>query len=558
MATATVSTTTAGGRRSLAATLLARRGTVYLPAATGKGPAVDSLAGVTLIEADLLDRGYLMAPALRDALAALDTVTLADQGRALLVDIDQALGSHADHVPLFRNFPDSTPGNTLDFWVDRVLTVLFQAPEQPCVLCCTEGTVHAVSPCAHLVCAKCFDGSDFSACPICHRRIDPADPFLRPHRPRRPAGNGRALPDRLRVLTHGGDLTARSADAGHELSTLLARTGALSPQDTDDLETLLATRARADLSWLPQAIPGREIKARVLAWLLTDSAAHAVTVPAATGLITTATDVLRMVAVLSGGDAGLIEVPRVGTLSRPLRRALLSVLDQLDTSLVIEDMLRYPHAWKVLAERLHPFEYARRYPNATLAIAALREVRLADDDLSAQLRSTAMNEPSADAEGTRLRLAHWPGQVEAALAAEDVETAIALLARRPGELLRRLDHVLRLSDGNTAPAVLSALGSVVGRVSPAVLLSALGEIRTRSRQGRERVFFPKGGNARAHIVPDEREPLPAEVVERVVSILTAEVLRRAGVLTRVDVAVVDAALDGVIARSRSGAPRGRW
>ncbi|WP_116215141.1 MXAN_6230/SCO0854 family RING domain-containing protein [Streptomyces olivoreticuli] len=555
MTTTTISTGTAGGRRGLAAALLARRGAVYLPTASRTQPAPEALAGVTLLETDLLERGYVMAGDLRQALTTLDTGTLAAAGTALLADIDRALGADRDHTPLFRDFPHSVPTDTLAFYVDRVLTVLCQAPEQPCVLCGTEGTVHAVSPCAHLVCGACYDGGDFSACPICHRRVDTGDPFLRPERTRDFARADRSLPNRLRVLTHGGDPTARAADAGHELETLLRRAGALSPQDADDLEAFLAVRDRTDVSWLPQTVPGRETKARVLAWLLADPAAYEVTLPAATALVDTATDVLRLLAVLSGGDAGLVDVPRLAAVPRPLRRALLAALDRLDPALVAEDMRRHPRLWKHAAERLHPFEYARRYPNAALAVAALRDLRLSDDSLSARIRATAEDLPSADASGARVRVRDWPGRVEAALAAADAEAAVALLARRPGELLRRLDHLLRLAgkdstdkdSKDSTETVLSALATAVPRVSPAVLLSTLGEIRTRSRKGRDRVFFPKGGNAKAHIAPDERVLLTDDVVERVVAVLTGEVLRRAGTLEKTELAVIDAALDGVVA-----------
>ncbi len=550
MTTTTISTGTTSGRRGLAAALLARRGAVYLPAASHAQPQLESLAGVTLLETDLLERGHVMAGDLRQALTTLDTGTLAAAGAALLADVDRALGADRDHTPLFRDFPDSVPDDTLAFYVDRVLTLLCQAPEQPCVLCAAEGPVHAVSPCAHLVCGACFDGGDFSACPICHRRVDTEDPFLRPARPRDSARTDRALPNRLRVLTHGGDSTARTADAGRELETLLRRAGALSPQDADDLETFLAVRDRTDISWLPETVPGRETKARVLAWLLADPAAYEVTLPAATALIDTATDVLRLLAVLSGGDAGLVEVPRLSAVPRPLRRALLAALDRLDPALVAEDMRRHPRLWKHAAERLHPFEYARRYPNAALAVAALRDLRLSDDSLSARMRATAESLPSADASGARVRVRDWPGRVEAALAAADVEAAAALLARRPGELLRRLDHLLRLANKDSKDStetVLSALATAVPRVSPAVLLSALGEIRTRSRKGRDRVFFPKGGNAKAHIAPDERVLLTDDAVERTVAVLTGEVLRRAGTLEKTELAVIDAALDGVVA-----------
>lgn len=549
MTTATTSTSTTE-RRSLAAALLARRGTVHLPAQHNR-PTAGVLAGVALLDADLLDRGYLMSAELRQALTALDARTLATRGRALLTDIDRALGSDRTHVPLFRDFPESTPQDTYTFYVDRVLTLLFQAPEQPCVLCGTDGTVHAVSPCAHLVCRTCFDGSDFSACPVCHRRIDADDPFLRPQRPRQEAARGRALPDRLRVLGHGGDLTARTEDAGHELEALLARPTALSPQDTDDLVVFLDTRDRGVLSWLPEIIPGRETKARTLAWLLADPAAYDTTLPAAAALVDTATDVLRLLAVRSGGDAGLTDIPRFAAVPRPLRRALLSVLDGLDPALVAEDMGRHARAWKHAGERLHPFEYAVRHPNTALAFAALREFRLGGDALSARLRATAEQVPAVTTDGKKVSVTSWAAKVEDALARADIPGALALLAQRPGELVRRLDHLLRTADGENTGLVLSALESVTSKAAPAVLLSALGAIRTRGRTGdreaAERVFFPKGGRARAHIVADERDPLPADVVARAEAALTGEILRRAGELGRVPLAVVDSALDGVVA-----------
>ncbi|MEU7157466.1 RING finger family 4 domain-containing protein [Streptomyces chrestomyceticus] len=587
--TITTSSTRTDSRRSLAAVLLARRGAVYLPATTGgeaDRPVAGSLAGVALLEADLLERGYLLSAGLRHALSTLSAGALTAAGRALLADLDEALGADRDHTPLFRGFPQTTPADTSALYVDRVLSVLLQAPRQPCVLCGTDGSVHALSPCAHLVCRVCFDGTDYSACPVCNRRLDTDEPFLRPRAPRPAADSRRALPDRLRVLAHGGDFTARTADAVRELGTLLARTGAPSPQDTDDLHQLLGTRDRTDLSWLPRTVPGRETKARVLAWLLADPAAHTVTLPAAAALIDTATDVLRLLVVRSGGDAGLVDVPRFTQVPRPLRRALLAVLDRLDPALAVEDMRRHAAAWKHAAERLHPFEHAGRYPRAALAVAVLREVRLTDDALSRRLREAARHLPDADVTGDRIRLPHWPGRVEAALAERDVATAVTLLAQRPGELLRRLDHLLRLSadglsgdgladdalpgDGltgdsrsavhptgdsvtgadrsdNATDAVLAALEKAVRRVSPAVLLSALGEIRTRATPGHDRVFFPKGGNAKAHIIEDERAPLPADAVDRTVAVLTGEVLRRAAARPAVELAVVDADLNGVMA-----------
>ncbi|MFC9266378.1 RING finger family 4 domain-containing protein [Streptomyces zhihengii] len=585
--TTTHTTTDAQSRpRSVASVLLTRRGAVYLPASGGRADPAGE-AGAAVIEAELVQRGYLVSPGLRRAFAASGTGVLGDTGRALLDAVDYDLGAHRDHVPLLRGFPDTVPEDTYRHYVERVLSALFQHPDQPCVLCGTAGSVVPVAPCAHLVCGACFDGADFSACPVCERRIDPADPFLRPAPPRRRVfGRAAGAPQRLRLLSHGGDLTACQEDAARELDALLARTGALSPQDADDLGALLAARSRDGLDRLPPRVPGRETKARLVSWLLdavpADPAdpAHRCVAEAA-ARIDTATDVLRVLVLRSGGDPGLVDIPRFAPTPRPLRRVLLSVLDTMDPAQAVEDMRRHRRAWIHAAERLHPFEQADRFPRAALAFAALRGTPLTDDALSAVLRRTAAAH-GIDATGGSVTAHRWSGRVEAALADRDVDGALALLGSRPGELVRRLDHVLRLAvdrDRSAADrsdrdrpgadrsdldrsaagrgeaeagthrvqAVVRALEHAVTSVAPAVLLSALGSLRVRDRQHTVRVFFPKAGAAKTHVTDDVRPPLPAAVTHAVTEVLTGEVLRRAGRGAPVGVAVVDADLDGMIA-----------
>jgi hypothetical protein len=557
-------------RMTVAAVLLRRRGLVYLPEmpigelrAGDSGRVPDPLvrAGVTLLEADLLERGFLASGDLAGQLLSLDTGPLSDHGRALLADLDAALGADRPHVPLFRGFPRSTPKDTLALWVDRVLTLIFQNPHQPCVLCGRHGTVAAVSPCAHLVCRACFDGADYSACPICRRRIDPNDPFLRPT-PRRRRGRTLQLPDRARVLNRGMDA---EADARAELDALLARTAALSPDDLDDLDVLLATRSGADPSWLPERIPARETKAFVLAWLLRDAANPVRVAPTVLARMDTATDALRVLARLSGGSPGLVDLPRFAAVSRPVRRILLDALDRLDPRLLIEDLRRHHRLWIHAAERLHPFEHARTHPTAALGFAALRGTQLGSDRFAAGLVVEA-GRAGVEVCGGRVSARSVSGAVEDALAAGRVSEALHVLSSRPGELLRRADHLLRLAaatdhvgsggpgpdqaiagGGAAVEAVLEALPRAATRVAPAVLVAALGELRGRGVQQQRRVFFPKGGTAKAHVIPDEREPLTGPVVARAVEVLTDELLSRAERLGQVGTVAVDAALDRVIA-----------
>ncbi len=150
-------------------------------------------AGLVALQADLIQRGFLLSASLYRYCAGLSPLALTGFGQTLLELLDTESGKKADLVPLFRGFPESVPGNTETFYIDRVFARLLQEPHQPCVLCGEPRTVHPVSPCAHLVCTSCWDGSDYTACPICLRPLDPHDPFLLTPEPPHPAHPTRQL-----------------------------------------------------------------------------------------------------------------------------------------------------------------------------------------------------------------------------------------------------------------------------------------------------------------------------------------------------------------------------
>lgn len=553
MATTTPTSTTRAKPASITQVLLRRRGVVHIPAGDDR-PDPAAQAGVTLLEADLAERGWLLSPALRDALLRLDTADLTGVGSRLLADCDELIGAARNHTPLFRGFPHRVPDNTLKLLVDRILTTFFQQPEQPCVLCRADRTVRPVNPCGHLVCGDCFRPADYSACPICHRQIDRTDPYLTAgHREQSPVERRRAKrrpvnaagPARLRVLHLGDSL---HDDVRAELTALLARPTALPPVDVDDLELLLATEDRTDLSWLPGTIPGRETKARLLAWLLADPIDTATAQTQVSALVDTATDVLRLLVARSGGES-LIDRSRIAPVPRPLRRVLLAALDRIDPVQLVEDMRRHRRAWIAVGERLHPGEYVTRWPGVALAFAVLRRTDLNTHPACDAILTALDGRPESHLwlDGSRVHAAVRARRVEEAMAGGDTLDALALLRARPGELLRRADHLLRTAQSEATAEVVSAIGEAAHEAAPAVVLSALGELRTRGSWHPSRVFFPAGRTARAHVVPEQRLPLPPALVANVEQALTAAVLDRLAALSPVARAVVDTGLDGVIA-----------
>ncbi|MGW3369231.1 RING finger family 4 domain-containing protein, partial [Streptosporangium canum] len=406
--------------------------------------------GVQALEAQLLEYGFLLSPDLRDALGRLDAGELTRAGRRLAQAVLAELGGHVEHVPMFRGFPESVPADTAEFFVRRMFAVLLQYPEQPCVLCGKAGSVHAVSPCAHLVCHACWDGSDFAGCPICHRRIDPADPFLRPSAA--PADTAVPPPcHRLVLLSLCEDPPAVS---GEILDTLLARRTPLSPQDRADVVALVRAGGPETAGRLPERIPVRETRAAVLAALLPVLDAAAVR-DLLDRHVDTATDVLRLLYALMGGDPGLrTRLARRASLPRPVRRALLARLDTLALPSVVADLHRHAEAWKRMAEVLHPHEFHRRHPTVALAFAVLRGTPLTGELGKAMLERAAGYPEVLRVEGARLRLHTFAGRVEAALRAG--EPVLPLLAARPGELVRRLGQVLGSGEKGAAETVAAA------------------------------------------------------------------------------------------------------
>ncbi|MFI7233787.1 MXAN_6230/SCO0854 family RING domain-containing protein [Streptomyces cyaneofuscatus] len=535
---------------SLSSVLLRRLRTVYVGEAGHRPGDPPTTTGLVALEAELLDRGFALTPALHAALAWLGPAGLAAAGKQLVGHIDAELGADRTHMPLFRSFPASVPDDTLQLYVDRVFTLLLQWPHQPCVLCSTVGSVHPVAPCAHLVCRECWDGADYSGCPICHRRTADDDPFLKPAPPRRQVETA-AGP--VQPLTLGTDA---AADAVTALARLLARRTPLPPQDRDDVVALLA-HTPAGLGRLPEEIPVRETKALVLGTLLRDRRTRDAVRAVLPARLTTATDVLRLLAVWSGGGADLLDTPRHRSLPRGLRRELLAVLDALDPSSLVEDVLRHPERWKRAAETLHPNEQHARHPRAALAFAVLRatHVSTVSEPLAATLVRTAAENPLAvRADGTLFKANTWTGRVEQAFAARESDTVIALLAQRPGTLLRRLDQVLRMEGDGTMPGGLAdVLEHGLAGAGPGPLLAALGRLRIRDVPGGRRVFFPRGQVTHSYTLDDTRPPLPAPTVARVCALLEREVLRRLSSASRFDLAVLDEGLAALAVPSAESA-----
>ncbi|MFK3980901.1 MXAN_6230/SCO0854 family RING domain-containing protein [Micromonospora sp. NPDC050397] len=547
--------------------------------------------GLLALESDVLALGYLIGPRLRGYLAGQEAERLGAIGLGLLAGLESTVGADKPHVPLFRNFPRSVPDDTYKLYVHRLFALLLQESRQPCVLCGEVGTVHLLNPCAHLVCVACWDLGDYSGCPICHGRIDLDNPFLerlpqnlddddceqcreRALRLARPVGDdperASAIDDPDRASAIGGQDRAAAGDGTERpsarrlavlelvddldasvyrtVATMLARRTPLSPQDRDDLCAMLDHVGHGDLGWLPDGIPVRETRAMVLGRLVADPGLTDRVPDLVNAHIGTATDALRLLYVLGAGDPGLVTAPpKRPSLSRRLRRILLSRLAALPLPALVEDLHRHGEAWLRLAENLHPYERAARHPAVAAAFATLRGTSVdTTTDFGRLLAGVAAEHPAVlRLYRGRLRTSGWAARVETALVAGKTGAAVDLLAGRPGMLARRLVELAYRTDD--PEALLATAGTALRTVSPGVLVAALGAVRAATWPAGTRLYFPRGGRSRLWTEPDNRPRLAPDLGAALESTLSGELLGRAAELPPVEVALLDAGLVDLVA-----------
>lgn len=546
------------------ALLLRRNRTLYLEPGTAAPGANEEL--LVAFEARLTFCSVVLSGRLRAVLATLPAPELQKLIRGAMPVIAAAFGDVVQVFPQFKTFPEGVPKDTAALFQDRIISFYTQQPEQPCVLCRQEGTVRPVKPCGHLVCRNCWDGALYSGCPICHQKIDPQDPFLKPHPGYKQLY---AVSYKVRLLDLGTDA---KADAENLFRRLCKRSTPLAPVDLQDVQAFITTYQAAVLPWLPQRIPVKETMATIFGQLLQMHNPPQEVFEALARHARTATDLLRVLTARSGGDPGLVlPIKRHTSMPRSLRAGVLAQLDRMDPLRLAEDMQRWPNRWKRLAEVLHPFDYLTRFPRACAAVAAVRgtPVEAGTPLGEALLAACAAFPDNFTVRDGRLRFQGWQAQVEAALADLRLDASLDLLRQRPGDFSRRLDHLLmraqRVSEAAVAECV-EAFARLSPKMAPAILLTLMTHFAKRQSHFPKRVFFPKGKVLKAWATRDERPAHSAATCGRLVAVLEQELLRRAALPGPLEAAVLDLALrdmplpfnERTTARALLALPRGSF
>lgn len=202
----------------------------------------------------------------------------------------------------------------------------------------------------------------------------------------------------------------------------------------------------------------------------------------------TATDVLRLITAMSDGDISLSTNTKFRSFRRKERRILLELLQGCGA--IEEDMLRYKNKWIRVGERLHPAEYSETQFGKI--IAAFNKLR------------------------NGVKIETFAGRVTKAIETEDYKSALILLKKRPGELARKLDHLLRNVDDKNS--VINTFKDVANEVSTPVLLQVKEHFANRTKKLESRVFFPKGNLARCHCIENTLSDIDEKYCNAIVRI----------------------------------------
>jgi len=476
------------------------------------------------LEIELLDLGFVMSLDLATMIRRLPYQTVLELREWMHDTLAHAVGDARPQVP---------SGS----YLRRMTSFLASVPEQPCPWCGEIKEVGALEPCGHLVCTTCWQSAGLMGCPICHRRIGLAEPF--------------AKPSDVRVAKHPGTLALLHlgvdvlATARERFERLLLRAARLTDADREEIEAVIDTVGPQAVAWLPPRIPRPDTNALAIARLWLISPDRAAIMRETASYVKTATDVLRIAAVLMRGNAELVEPMRLVSIDRALRRAVLETLEQLPLEEVVEHMMRWPRLWKRVGERLHPFERADALPNTALAFAALRGTRLSTTSFGAVLRERAVRLQFVYVEDDRIKPIAWAGPIEAALRANNPRSALARLTHRPGELLRRADHIVRIAQTRQLDALQTVvkaveLASVKG--PPATMLALASHVARRGRAWPRRVFIPRADPLSAWNMRDLRPPLRGDAIAVMVGAVRRQLVARAEMRRQFPRAIIDRAL----------------
>lgn len=206
-----------------------------------------------------------------------------------------------------------------------------------------------------------------------------------------------------------------------------------------------------------------------------------------------ATDVLRFAIALSDGDVTMSTNSPFRQFRRHERRRLLAMLNGATN--LQEDMARDNERWKRLIYALHPFDYRESYPHVCEAANALYSNSI--ETFNSKLEN--------------LLVANDPASLD-------------MLAARPGEFMRRLQHLLK----RFGPQAVDVFRNVVPKLTVLQLVKTEKYLKTITHRN-FRTFAPRSNWNRMQVVKNTIR-IPEKLRTALLALIAAELRERLPVL----------------------------
>lgn len=313
----------------------------------------------------------------------------------------------------------------------------------------------------------------------------------------------------LKVINLGTEVEFRSM-----MKNLMGAKTSISETDKEDITSVIKHFGNNVIDMLPSEVTHKENLAYIASVLL----AYTNLTSKITSMFNSVTDVLRLATAMSNGDVSLATNTKFRNFTRSERKAFMEMINSMNN--VQEDMLRNKGRWIRLSERLHPSE--DRYLKYGVAVTAFNALREGD------------------------KISTFGGVVETALVSKDIKVAVTKLKRRPGELARRLDHLLRISKTRTEQnMVVDAFISVTEKVATPVLLQVMSHFNHRNSDGL-RVIFPKGNVANVMALENDLPVISESICLQIVSACENAMRTRFSSLEPMGKVYIDSSMKGMI------------
>lgn len=389
----------------------------------------------------------------------------------LVQSLKEMVGDHVVYTPLFVNFPEDVPNQ--EEYLNKRLVGYFTN------FFGFENENSEKLSCGHFVDSRLFDLDLFGACPICQMQTDRS-----PKAKIRSAFKEEVKYKELSIINEGECISL--------IKDMLSSNVVYSPVQRSLILDLIEEYKTNTLELIPKKFLVKENLSFISACLIKNSLSVELS------QFDNFTDILRLSVALSFGDISLKEKNNF-VLKNKERKIILNLLNQKDMNL--EDLLRNREKLLRLGEYLH--------------IASYKELSYANKYFDL-LRN---NEKSIDTFNKKVHK-----EVLAFKDSKNAKHLLEVLEKRPSELARKLDFILRQDESGLA---LKAFGDNIHKVSSRILYTLYKHFENRSEKTSVRAFIPKGDSSKMFLISeDSRETIPVSLIKSVKDIVEKEILNR--------------------------------